>query len=88
MCASVVPPGTITTPPRGAKSCRSEPPLAGVIVVDAYVDSMASYLMVNSRDLLWKITNANPRIGIETVLGFSAAKAIGIAFVYELIGAI
>ena len=32
MCASVVPPGGVTTPPRGAKSCRSEPPPAGAIV--------------------------------------------------------
>ena len=80
--------GGCTTPPRGAKSCRSEPPPAGAIVVDAYVDSMASYLTVNSRYLLWKITNANPRIGLETAVGFSAAEAIGIALVYMLVGAI
>lgn len=60
MCASVVPyprqtvvpPEGVTTPPRGAKSCRSESPPAGSIVVDAYVDSMESYLTVNSRVLL------------------------------------
>ena len=49
---------------------------------------MASYLTVNSRYLLWKIMNANPRIGLETAVGFSAAEAIGIALVYVLVGAI
>ena len=43
-----------------------------------YVDSMTSYLTVNSRDLLWKITNANSKISIETALGFSAADATDI----------
>ena len=57
-------------------------------MVDAYVDSMYSYLMVNSRDLLRKITNATPRIGIKTALGFSVAEAIGIALVYVLVVAI
>ena len=76
ICASVVQPRGVTTPPRGAKSRRSEPPPAGAIVVDAYVDSMASYLTVNSRVLLWNVPSANPRIGIETALGFSAAEAI------------
>ena len=48
---------------------------------------MATYFTVNTIDLLWKVTNANPQIGIETALEFSTAKAIGIALVYMLVGA-
>ena len=80
MCATAVPcpnpPESDKTPPRGVKSCLHPEPPPSAIIVDAYVDTMATFVMVNSIQLLWKITNSNPQIGIETALGFSMAKAI------------
>ncbi len=57
-------------------------------MVNAYVDTMATYVTVNSRDLLWKVTNTNLQIGIDTAparLGSARVRSL-VALVARLEG--
>jgi hypothetical protein len=53
---------------------------------EALVDSMATYWVVDSISYLWTITNAAPKVGIETAAGTVRARAIGVALIQLLVG--
>jgi hypothetical protein len=46
---------------------------------DAAVDSMASLMVVNSVDKLYRVTDASPKLEIETADGLVPVKAVGVA---------
>ena len=45
---------------------------------DAAVDSMASLMIVNSVDKLYRVTDASPKLEIETADGLVPVKAVGV----------
>ena len=53
---------------------------------DAAVDSMASLMVVNSVDKLYRVTDASPKLEIETADGLVPVKAVGVALAYLRVG--
>ena len=47
------------------------------ILINACVDSKATFWVVPSSDLLCRVTNANPQLTVETADGFAPVEAIG-----------
>ena len=53
---------------------------------DAAVDSMASLMIVNSVDKLYRVTDASPKLEIETADGLVPVTAVGVALTYLRVG--
>jgi hypothetical protein len=53
---------------------------------DAAVDSMASLMVVNSVAKLYRVTDASPKLEIETADGLVPVKAVGVALAYLRVG--
>ena len=53
---------------------------------DAAVDSMASLMIVNSIDKLYRVTDASPKLEIETADGLVPVTAVGVALMYLRVG--
>jgi hypothetical protein len=63
--------------PAAPPDCSSE---------DAAVDSMASLMIVNSVAKLYRVTDASPKLEIETADGLVPVTAIGVALAYLRVG--
>ena len=50
------------------------------------VDSMATFWVVPSIDLLWRVTNAAPGFALTTADGLKPVEAVGVALVYLRVG--
>ena len=50
--------------------------------VSCLVDTMASLFVVNSIDLLYKVTTMKPDVQVDTVAGLVPVSAVGVAIVW------
>ena len=69
-----------------APPAPSVAPPTGTSLTHAMVDSMATFWVVPSVDMLSRVTNPNPGFSIETANGMVPVTAVGIAMAYFLIG--
>ena len=75
-CASAKPP----PPPGRSTSHPNDTPET------ALVDTMATFWIVGSIELLWSISVASPDYAVETANGLVPVQAVGVALVWMLIG--
>ena len=62
------------------------PPPEGTIAATSFVDSMATYWIVEFRNYLYTITNDAPKFTINTANGAVPVEAVGVALVYLRVG--
>ena len=55
-------------------------------LLNALVDTMATYWIVGSVDLLWSVSAESPGYAVETANGPVAVQALGVALVWMLVG--
>ena len=68
-------------------SCQSSAPVsASGTPTSAMVDSMATFWVVPSVDLLWRVTNAQPGFALTTADGLKPVEAVGVVLVYLRLG--
>jgi hypothetical protein len=65
---------------------HSVAPPTGTSVRKALTDSMATFWVVNSIDLLWRVDQPNPNLSIDTADGAAPVAAIGTSLVYLMCG--
>ena len=53
--------------------------------MDSMVDSMATFMIVNSRRLLYRVTNSNPQCTVVTADGLKKVDAIGTVLAHFLV---
>ena len=67
-------------------SGRVPPPPEGTATVNSFVDSMATFWIVESSKYLYTVTNSAPNFTINTANGAVPVEAVGIALAYLRVG--
>ena len=62
------------------------PPPSPSLLTEAFVDSMATFWIVDSVDKLYTVTSRNPGVSINTANGMAPVSAIGTALAYLRVG--